>query len=238
MSKYLKIATLVVLALCVGSVAFAQTTETIVHKTGTVIAKYDGKVAVQMEDGSIKEFTPKPGKTIMVDGVQTNYETLKVGTVLGADFVKTETTTAVKTTTIKNGKLMKKVGGKIIVQMADGSYKKFTPPASVKFLVDDKEVGLQDLREGMNLTATLVSTKEETTTASEIKGVHGKGPAPAPAAAAPAPAPAPEPAAAPAPAPEPPAKKLPKTGSPLPLAALAGASSLLAGLGLRFRRTR
>lgn len=241
MSKYLKIATLVVLALCVGSVAFAQsTTETVVHKTGTVIAKYDGKVAVQMEDGSIKEFTPKPGKTIMVDGVQTNYETLKVGAVLGADFVKTETTTPVKTTTVKNGKLMKKVGNTIIVQMADGTYKKLTVPAKFKFLVDDKEVGLQDLREGMNLSATIVTTKEETTTAAEIKGVHGKGPAaPAPVAAAPAPAPAPEPAPAPAPAPEPkPAKKLPKTGSPLPLAALAGASSLLAGLGLRFRRTR
>lgn len=238
MSKFLKVATLLVLALCVSSVAFAQTTETIVHKTWTVIAKYDGKVAVQMEDGSIKEFTPKPGKTIMVDGVATNYDTLKVGTVLGADFVKTETTTPVKTTTVKNGKLMKKVGSTIIVQMPDGTYKKLTVPSGFKFLVDDKEVGLENLREGMNLSATIVTTKEETTTAAEIKGVHGKGPAaPAPAAAAPAPAPAPEPAPAPAPEPKP-AKKLPKTGSPLPLAALAGASSLLAGLSLRFRRTR
>lgn len=238
MSKNLKIATLLVLALCVSGIAVAQsTTEVIVHKTGTVIAKYDGKVAVQMDDGSIKEFTPKPGKTVMVDGVATTYETLKVGTVLGADFVKTETTTPVKVTTIKNGKLMKMVGNTIIVQHSDGSFKKHTVPSGFKFLVDGKEVGLQDLREGMNLTATIVSTKTETTTASESKGLTGSGPAaPAPVAAAPAPAPAPEPA--PAPAPEPPAKKLPKTGSPLPLAALAGASSLLAGLGLRFRRTR
>jgi len=236
MSKNLKIATLLVLALCVASVAVAQTSEVIVHKTGTVVAKYDGKVAVQMQDGTIQEFTPKPGKTVMIDGVATTYETLKVGTVLSADFVKTETTVPVKTTTIKNGKVMKVVGNTIIVQHSDGSYKKHTPPAGVKFLVDGKETSVSDLREGMNLTATIVSTKTETTTASEIKGLTGSGPA-APAApapvAAPAPAPAPEPA--PAPAPEP---KLPKTGSPLPLAALAGGLSLLAGLGLRFRRTR
>jgi LPXTG-motif cell wall-anchored protein len=236
MSKNLKIATLLVLALCVASVAVAQTSEVIVHKTGTVVAKYDGKVAVQMQDGTIQEFTPKPGKTVMIDGVATTYETLKVGTVLSADFVKTETTVPVKTTTIKNGKVMKVVGNTIIVQHSDGSYKKHTVPSDFKFLVDGKETTVANLREGMNLTATIVSTKTETTTASEIKGLTGSGPA-APAApapvAAPAPAPAPEPA--PAPAPEP---KLPKTGSPLPLAALAGGLSLLAGLGLRFRRTR
>ena len=239
MSKSLKIATLLVLALCVGSVAYAQSSsEVIVHKTGTVVAKYDGKVAVQMQDGTIQEFTPKPGKTVMIDGVATTYETLKVGTVLSADFVKTETTVPVKTTTIKNGKVMKVTGNSIIVQHSDGSFKTHTPPAGVKFLVDGKETSVSDLREGMNLTATIVSTKTETTTASEIKGLTGSGPA-APAApapvAAPAPAPAPAPEPAPAPAPEP---KLPKTGSPLPLAALAGGLSLLAGLGLRFRRTR
>jgi LPXTG-motif cell wall-anchored protein len=237
MTRTLKIATLLVLALCVSSVAVAQSTsEVIVHKTGTVVAKYGGKVAVQMADGTIQEFTPKPGKTVMVDGVATTYETLKVGTVLAADFVKTETTTPITTTTIKNAKVMKVAGNTVIVQNSDGTYKKHTVPSGFKFLVDGKEVAVQDLREGMNLTATIVSTKTETTTASEIKGVSGVAPA------APAPAPAPMAAPAPAPAPEPPPApepKLPKTGSPLPLAALGGALSLLAGLGVRsFRRSR
>lgn len=237
MTRTLKIATLVVL-LCAASVAVAQSSsEVIVHKTGTVLAKYDGKVVVQMDDGSIKEFTPKPGKTAMVDGVPTTYETLKVGTVLAADFVKTETVTPVKTTTVKNGKVVKIVGTTIMAQLPDGTYKKFTVPKNFKFLVEGKEVAVQDLREGMNLTATIVTVKEEKATATEIKGLSGSGPAPAPAAAAPAPAPAPEPAPAPAPAPAP-EKKLPKTGSPLPLAALGGALSLLAGAGLRLRRTR
>lgn len=236
MTRTLKIATLLVL-LCAASVAVAQSSsEVIVHKSWTVLAKYDGKVVVQMDDGSIKEFTPKPGKTAMVDGVPTTYETLKVGTVLQADFVKTETVTPVKTTTVKNGKVVKVVGSTVMAQLPDGTYKKLTVPKNFKFLVDGKEVAVQDLREGMNLTATIVTVKEEKATAEEIKGLGGSGPAPAPApAVAPAPAPAPAPEPAPAPAPE---KKLPKTGSPLPLAALGGALSLLAGVGLRFRRTR
>jgi LPXTG-motif cell wall-anchored protein len=58
------------------------------------------------------------------------------------------------------------------------------------------------------------------------------------AASEPAPAPA-EPAAAPAPAPETKmAKKLPKTGSDLPLVALLGGLFLTAGLGLSIERRR
>ena len=152
------------------------------------------------------------------------------------DFVKTETVTPVKTTTVKNGKVVKVVGPTVMAQLPDGTYKKFTVPKDFKFLVNGKEVAVQDLREGMMLTATIVTVKEEKATSEEIKGLGGSGPAPAPApAVAPAPAPAPAPEPAPAPAPE---KKLPKTGSPLPLAALGGALSLLAGVGLRFRRTR
>lgn len=129
--------------------AVAQSTsEVIIHKTGTVVAKYDGKIAVQMQDGSIQEFTPAPGKTVMVDGVATTYETLKVGTVLGADFVKTETTTPVKVTTVKNGKVLKVVGSTVMAQLADGTCKKLTVPESFRFLVDGKEVAVQDLREG------------------------------------------------------------------------------------------
>jgi LPXTG-motif cell wall-anchored protein len=65
-------------------------------------------------------------------------------------------------------------------------------------------------------------------------------PAPAPARAEPKPEPAPAPAApAPAPAPAPvKPKKLPKTGTDLPLVALLGWVSLTAGLGLSIGRRR
>lgn len=158
MESTLKIAALLAVAPFIESVAVAQSTsEAIIHKTGTVVAKYDGKVAVQMQDGSIQEFTPAPGKTVMVDGVATTCETLEVGTVLGADFVKTETTTPVKVTTVRNGKVLEVVGSTVMARLADGTCKKLTVSESFKFLVDGKEVAVQDLREGMSFTARLPS---------------------------------------------------------------------------------
>lgn len=239
MARTLKFAMLLALALFVTSAVVAQTSTEIVTKSGTVLAKYDGKVVVQMDDGSVKQFTPAPGKTVMVDGVPTTYETLKVGTVLTADFVKTTTTVPVETTTIKNGTVLKVAGNTLIARNPDGTIKSYEIPSGFKFLVDGKEMGIQQLKPNMKLTATIVSKTTKTVTEAEIKNVGGvapAAPAPPPVAAAPAPAPAPAPEPAPAPAP---AKKLPKTGGPLPLAALGGALSLLAGLGVRsFRRPR
>lgn len=239
MTRTLKLTLLLALAICVAGMAVAQTSSTtVVHRTGTVLAKYDGKVAVQMDDGTVKEFTPKPGKTIMVDGKETGYADLKVGTVLSADFVKTTTTVPVETTTIKNATVTKVVANTLVVQNEQG-FKSYTIPSDFKFLVEGKETSITDLRPGMKLTATIVSKSTKTLTEAEVKGVGGTGPAaPAAAPAPPPPAPAAAPAPAPEPAPAPAEKKLPKTGSPLPLAALGGALSLLAGLGLRFRRTR
>ncbi len=64
-------------------------------------------------------------------------------------------------------------------------------------------------------------------------------PIPAAAAPEPAPAPAPEPVVEPAPTPEPAAPaELPKTASSLPLVAVGGFASLVAGLGLGLIRRR
>lgn len=247
MIRISKIASLiaVAVALCVAGAAFAQTSTEVVHKSGTVLAKYDGTVVVKMDDGSVREFHPAPGKTVMVNGVPTGYDDLKVGTVLSADFVKTTKTVPVQMTEIKNATVVKVVGGSLLVQDANG-YKSYEVPSGFKFLVNGKEMALQDLGPGMKLTATIVSKSTKTVSESEVKGIAGVAPAaPAPAPmAAPAPPPPPPVVAAAPPPPPPPApapakKKLPKTGSPLPLAAFGGALSLLAGLGLRsFRRSR
>lgn len=240
------------LALGLASAAVAQTaTETVVRRSATVIAKYNGKVVVRADDGTVTEFTPTPGKTIMVDGVATASSALKVGTVLSADVVQTEKMVPVKVTEIRNGRLAKVSGNTLVVQAADGTYKTHTIPGDFRFLVEGKEVAVQDLRPGMSLTATIVTTSTKTTSSTEIKNIEGKAPAaaaataPAPAAAAPAPAPqvssnaAPAPSPAPAQASEPPAMKhLPKTASTLPLAGLAGVLFLFAGLGFRFFRVR
>ncbi len=243
MSRNQKLFTLLiafVAALALAGATWAQTSTATMSRSGTVIAKYDGKIAVKMDDGTTKEFTPAPGKTIMVNGVPTGYADLQVGTVLTADFVATTKTVPVTTTEIKNGTVVKIFPAAFIAYTQAAGYQHYEVPKGFRFLVDGKETELSSLREGMNLTATIVSVETKTMTESEVKNVGGSlaaapAPAPAPAAApkAAAPAPAPAPAPTPAPAAEP---QLPKTATQLPLLALAGALSLLSGLGLRRSR--
>ena len=239
MSRNQKLFTLLiafVAALGLAGAVWAQTSTAVMSRSGTVIAKYDGKIAVKMDDGTTKEFTPAPGKTIMVNGVPTGYADLKVGTVLTADFVATTKTVPVTTTEIKDGTLVKIFPAAFIAFTQTEGYQHYEVPKGFRFLVDGKETELSSLREGMKLTATIVSVETKTLTEAEVKNVGGAlaaAPAPAPAPAPVPAAPAPEPAPAPAPAAEP---QLPKTATQLPLLALAGALSLLSGLGLRLSR--
>ena len=59
-------------------------------------------------------------------------------------------------------------GNRLVVKMADGDLRTFEPPASRRFIVDGKELGVQDLKPGTRLTATVSTTTtpvtERTTT--------------------------------------------------------------------------
>ena len=96
---------------------------------------------------------------------------------------------------------------------------------------DGKQVAMTDLRKGDRLTATIITERPPTVTTERSAVGHVSAPPKAekPAEAAPAAAPAPEPAAAPAPE----HKKLPKTGSDLPLVGVLGLAFLASALGLR-----
>jgi len=225
--------------LCVAGVAVAQTVVDTEVRSGTVIGKTDHSVILKMDDGTVKEFPVAPGKTAMVDGKEVGLADLQIGTTLSATVHTIAKPVAVKTTTIKDGEVVKVVGSSLMTKEADG-FHTYTVPKGFKFNVDGKETGLENLSPGMKLNATIVTTSTKMTTETQRGAVSGKAPptpAPAPVAAAPAPAPAPEPAPAPV-AEKPAKKKLPKTAGPLPLIALLGAASLAAGAGLKKFRSR
>ncbi len=207
--------------LVVGAVS-AQTSTTEIKK-GTVVHVYGDNLVVRGQDGVVKEYDIPAGFQFMVDGKAVGIADLKPGTMLTSKVTTTTTPHVVQTTEIKNAKVVKVVGGTVIVRMADGEIKKFSKvPSDVKLSSNGNPIELSQLREGMNLTATIVS--ESVTTVTETSAmVGGHGPAkPAPVKAAPAP----KPAAAPAPA------VLPSTGSLLPLAGLAGMIMLFAAMSL------
>ena len=221
-------------ALCVAGAAVAQTVVKSEVKSGLVIGKTDHSVIVKGDDGVVKEYQVKPGATAMVDGKEVGLADLKIGTTLHVTFNTVEKPVVVKTTTIKDGEVVRVQGANLVTKEADG-FHTYVVPKGFKFNVDGKETGIESLGPGMKLNATIVHTSTKMTTEtqrSKASGAAPAEPAPAPVAAAPAPAPAPV-AAAPAEPAAPAKKKLPKTASPMPLVGLLGGLSVVAGAGLR-----
>jgi len=244
MSRVLKGIMGSVLLVLIAGVASAQMQAE--SKTSTRQVKFEvisvnGNTVVWKDDqGQTREFKAPAGFMVNVDGKDVPVSGLQPGT-KGVATVKTTTTlTPVIVTEIRNGQVMAKAGNAVIVRMADGTMRQFTAQDVEKrhavITKDGQQVQLSQLRVGDNMSATIVTEHEPKIVTQNQVDAMGKAPkkmAPAPAAA---PAPAPEPAAAPAPAP---AKKLPKTGSSLPLVALIGLISIAAASGLTtVRRAR
>ena len=230
-----------VLAGMTATVALAQTTtET---KKFEVIAVDGSQLVVKLPEGT-REITVPPGFMFTVDGKQLSVNELKPGMAGTATITTTTKTVPVTVTEIKNGTVMQALGGtSIIVRTDDNTIKMFSQAdvdkRGVRIMRSGKPAQISDFRANDKLTATIVTTMppkvltEKEVQASLAKsGGAGAG---APAAAAPA-APA-APAAEPTAAAEP-ARALPRTASQLPLVGLIGVASLVAGMGLTFRRRR
>jgi LPXTG-motif cell wall-anchored protein len=210
------------------------------------IIEVNGNQVIAKTDRGYREVTVASDFKINMDGKDIGVADLKPGMKGTAVVDTTTTSTPVTVTEVKNGQVLAVAGNSIIVN-TDGTTKKYTlgdvKDRNATIYKDGQKVELSQLKVGDMLTATIITRKPPTvSTVQSIKSASVNTPH-KPMAAAPPPAPAPAPAAAPAePAAPAKAKKLPKTGSELPLLALAGALLLATGAGLsavrRFKTAR
>lgn len=233
--------------------AATVTTETI---SGEVVKVEGNTLVVKMSTGELRTFSNIPdSKRAIVDGKEVGVRDLQPGTRLTSTITKTMTPVTVRTTTVKTATVWFVAAPTVILTHPDGTNKQYNVKEDVKFTVNGQPATVFDLKPGMTVSAEKIveEPKLEITTASRVVG---QSPNAAPAAAAPGgvpagskpPAsaasgskPAAAPAAAPATAPANPRAsaapaKLPKTGSPIPLAGLLGL--LLVGGSLAMRRLR
>jgi len=185
---------------------------TVELRSANVITAYGNHVVVENQDGEYVEFQVPDDFRFNIDGRRLRASQLKPGTKISAMIKTTMTTQKVVTTTVRQGQVLKVMGRTVIVRGPEG-VKKHVVPKDFVFTVDGQERTVDQLREGMIVTATIVSESSPTTLterelASEISG------------AAPRTARASEPRRAAAPAARP--ATLPSTGSSLPLVGLAG----------------
>jgi len=237
MSRSKLVFLVIAIALLVTGSAFAQQSTAKVEKAEVEIVYVSGNTVVFMLDGKVQQREMPADFKIDVGGQMVPLSALKPGQKVMVE--RTTTTTVLppdKVVTVRNGEVVKVVGNTLIYNEG-GMNKQVQPPKDFKFIVEGKEVGISELRPGMKLTATVVKETPGKTMETKALKAAAAPEKPKPAAAAPPPPPAPAPAAAPAPPAEP-AKKLPKTASPMPLVGLAGGALFLLGSGLSALRRR
>ena len=238
MSRSKLVFLVIAIALLVTGSAFAQQSTAKVEKAEVEIVYVSGNTVVFMLDGKVQQREMPADFKIDVGGQMVPLSALKPGQKVMVE--RTTTTTVLppeKVVTVRNGEVVKVVGNTLIYNEG-GKNKEVQPPKDFKFIVEGKEVGISELRPGMKLTATVVKETPGKVTETRALKAAAEPEKPKPAAAAPPPPPPPPaPAAAPAPPAEP-AKKLPKTASPMPLVGLAGGALFLLGSGLSALRRR
>jgi hypothetical protein len=225
-------------------------TSTTRQEHGTVTYVEGNTLAIKMSNGEMRTLTVPDSRTAIVDGKEVTVHDLKVGTTLTANITTTTTPVTERTVSNLTGTVWHVSGPNVILTLPDGTNKMYKARPDMKFNVGGQKASVYDLKKGMKVSAEKIVEEPRTEIASDSK-VTGTAPKPKPVVVAAAPAPAPEPAKAaeapaPAPAPEPaqvaeaPARalpaKLPKTGSPLPVAGMFGLMFTCAGLGLRMLR--
>jgi len=209
---------------------------------GEVVYVSGNDLVVRMENGEVRHFPNIPESArATVDGKQLSIHELRPGMKLERTIATTTTPRTVTTVRTVEGKVWQiSPPNTVILTLADGTNKQYKIPKGQKFMIEGQEKTAFELKKGMNVSVTAVSTAPETVVA-EQRRVTGSAPPPPPTPAIVGAlliddAPAPRQMAAaqvPGPGAEPAPKKLPKTASPLPLVGLMGLFSLAMGLGLR-----
>ncbi|HEX4825565.1 MAG TPA: LPXTG cell wall anchor domain-containing protein [Candidatus Polarisedimenticolaceae bacterium] len=223
-------APLILSALLIAGFAAAQTTSYDI-RSGEVLSVQGNNLVVRGPQG-VREFNIPEDFRFDLDGKQLSVHELKPGMKLTALIRTTTAPIELTTTELRNAEVVHTIGNAIVVKNTDtGQYRKFTSDEmndlDLVIYKDGKAVPPSSLRKGDKISALVVTKLPPATLTQQdiaVLAENAPPPPPPPAKAMPAAA-----KAQPPPPPPPAEKKLPKTGSELPLAGLAGA--LLLGLG-------
>ena len=146
-----------------GSSVLAQTTTGTEVKQFEIVSVDGNTVVVRGEKGVAQEITVPPDFRLTVDGKPVSVAELKPGMKGTARITTTTVVTPVTITEVKKGRVLKVVGNSIIVRTEEGN-RMFTEDEVTKRGVringrDGKPIRFTDLREGYELSATIVTQK-------------------------------------------------------------------------------
>lgn len=239
-------------------VQYGPSTREVEIQRGQVAYVAGNEVVIREEDGTYRDFPDVPDSArVTVDGQQLSVHDLRRGMTIERTTITTTTPRVITTIKSVTGTVWDvNPPSYVVLTLEDGKNQEFKIPDGTKFMVDGQPTDAFSLKQGMKVSATSITESPETVVRQRIRTTGEMPPAPdiallivvvpyaltpdtaqAPAETTPPAqaetAPADPAAATPA---EPAPAQLPKTGTPLPLAALLGGFFCCLALGLRTRR--
>ena len=163
--------------LLAGSWAWAQMEVDTEVKRGTVLVAKGNSVLVREEGGNDHLYTVPEGFLVKVGDREVLVDQLEPGTELIATITTVTRPRTVQTTQVISGTVWEVVGNSLMVTLESGEQRQSVVPAGFKFIVNGEEKGVNELRRGMELRATIIQEKQEMVTESTTV-VSGLPPAP------------------------------------------------------------
>lgn len=154
----------------------AASKEVTAKVTGEVVWVQGNWLAAKLApDGRLSVFNVQPGREFMIDGQVKYIGDLKAGTVLSATVITTTQPVTVRTTSSLNGTVWYASGDYVILTLENGENKSYKVPESFRFNVNGKPASVNELRQGMKVTATKI-VEEPYTEMSTNTTITGKAP--------------------------------------------------------------
>jgi len=151
--------------------AWAQTTHQVEVNRGTVLYAAGNDLTVKMEDGMIRHFVVPADYKLSVDGKTMSVQDLKPGTMLTQTITTTTEDQLVSEVRTVDVKVMEVKPPYLTIASGD-KIKHLRVPDGTKFTVNGKEMMLADIKQGMRVKGTVVTTVP-TTTVSQGRRVTG-----------------------------------------------------------------
>src|SRR5262245_46363069 len=164
-----------VMALTAGPQAQTKITEaagaakvTTSKMTGEVVLVDGNNLLVRMQaDGQYRIFNVVPGREFIIDGQKKLIGDLSPGTTLTATITTREQPTTVRTTSSLNGEVWYVDKNYVILRLANGEVRDYNVPDSYRFTVEGKPASVNQLRKGMQVSATKIVAQNQTEISSE-----------------------------------------------------------------------
>lgn len=147
------------MATCLSAQETATTPMSVLTVESAQVVYVSGDdVVLKLPDGSLFLYEPNAGAPLMIDGKEAKPSDLSPGTNISHVKLHTQVTSDVTSVEELSGRISAKKGRVLTLRLADGTPKMYRVPNHATFKVNEKDTEYSNIRDGMTITVTVVTT--------------------------------------------------------------------------------